>query len=128
MRGRPDVLGAAWGWLVQRTRHPRRRVFDAYREVWSDLVWVTELDGLVAAAMLTLRVTRSSTWTLAVAAAGADDRAEWGDAPVSQLRHLLQPWAPGRRPPLRPGPGGSPEVTCRRHLGDAGPRAADQGG
>lgn len=28
----PEVLGAAWGWLVQRTNHSWRQVFDAYRE------------------------------------------------------------------------------------------------
>lgn len=27
----PEVLGAAWGWLVHRTSHPWRQVFDAYR-------------------------------------------------------------------------------------------------
>lgn len=88
----PEVLGAAWGWLVQRTRHPWRRVFDAYREVWSDLVTSAEFDRLVAAAMLTLPVNRSLTWTYAIAGAGPDDMEEWGDAPLSQLRHLLKPW------------------------------------
>ena len=87
-----EVLGAAWGWLVQRTSHPWRRIFDAYREVWSDLVTPAEFDQLVAAAMLTLPVNRSLTWTYAIAGAGPDDMEEWGDAPLSQLRHLLTPW------------------------------------
>lgn len=90
----PEVLGAAWAWLDQRTSHPWRRVFDAYREVWSDLVSTAEFDELVAAAMLTLPVNRSLTWSYAIAGAGTDDLAEWGDAPVSQLRHLLSAWPP----------------------------------
>lgn len=90
----PEVLGAAWGWLVHRTRHPWRQVFDAYREVWSDLVSSAEFDDLLGAAIFTLPVNRALTWTYAVAGAGEEDIAEWGDAPVSQLRHLLQAWPP----------------------------------
>ncbi len=90
----PKVLGAAWGWLVYRTVHPWRRVFDAYREVWSDLVTPSEFDELVAAAMDTLPVNRSMTWTHAVVGATDDALAEWGDAPISQLRHILEPWPP----------------------------------
>jgi Phosphotransferase enzyme family len=90
----PEVLGAAWGWLVHRTSHPWRKVFDAYREVWSDLITAGDFDELVAAAMLTLPVNRSLTWTYAVAGAATGDLAEWGDAPVSQLGHLLEPWPP----------------------------------
>lgn len=90
----PEVLGAAWGWLVHRTSHPWRKVFDAYREVWSDLITAGDFDELVAAAMLTLPVNRSLTWTYAVAGAATSDLAEWGDAPISQLGHLLKPWPP----------------------------------
>ncbi len=90
----PEVLGAGWGWLVRRTSHPWRQVFDAYREVWSDLITASDFDELVAAAMLTLPVNRSLTWTYAVAGAARPDLAEWGDAPVSQLRHVLEPWPP----------------------------------
>src|SRR4051794_17446628 len=89
-----EVLGAAWGWLVHRTSHPWRQVFDAYREVWSDLITAGDFDQVVAAAMLTLPVNRSLTWTYAVAGAATADMAEWGDAPVSQLGHLLEPWPP----------------------------------
>ena len=90
----PEVLGAAWGWPVHRTKHPWRQVFDAYREVWSDLITAGDFDELVAAAMVTLPVNRSFTWTYAVAGASDADLAEWGDAPVSHLRHVLEP---GRR-------------------------------
>ncbi len=90
----PEVLGTPWGWLVQRTSHPWQRVFDSYREVWSDLVSAAEFDELVAAAMLTLPVNRSLTWTYAIAGAVADDLPEWGDAPVSHLRRILTPWPP----------------------------------
>lgn len=88
----PEILGALWGWLVRRTEHPWRTVFAAYAEVWSDLVSRSEFEELVGAAMVTLPVNRSMTWWSATEGATADDLAEWGDAPLSQLRHVLQPW------------------------------------
>lgn len=90
----PEILGAAWGWLVYRTSHPWRRVFDAYREVWSDLVTASEFDQLVTAAMDTLPVNRSMMWTYATAGVTEDTFAEWADAPISQLRHVREPWPP----------------------------------
>lgn len=90
----PEILGAAWGWLAHRTTHPWQRVFDAYCEVWSDLITVRDFDAVVAAAMFTLPVNRSLTWTYAIAGATPSDLEEWGDAPVRHLRHLLEPWPP----------------------------------
>lgn len=88
----PEALGALWGWLVQRTEHPWRRVFAAYAEVWCDRVTAAEFDELVGAAMVTLPVNRSQTWRDAVAGAEGVELAEWGGAPLSQLRHLFWPW------------------------------------
>ncbi len=88
----PEVLGALWGWLTRRTHHPWRTVFTAYAEVWSDVVTPAEFDHLVAAAMLTLPVNRSMTWWAATRQTTTAERAEWGDAPLSQLSHLLRPW------------------------------------
>ncbi len=89
----PETLGAMWGWLDQVTSHPWRRVFAAYAEVWSDLVTQSEFDDLVRAAMVTLPVNRSLTWWEAVSGATAEELAEWGEAPLSQLRHVLRPWS-----------------------------------
>lgn len=61
---------------------------------WSDLITAGDFDEVVAAAMLTLPVNRSLTWTYAVAGTTHADLAEWGDAPSSQLRHVLEPWPP----------------------------------
>ena len=88
----PEVLGALWGWLTRRTRHPWRTVFAAYAEVWSDVVTSAEFDHLVAAAMVTLPVNRSVTWWSATRQTTTAELAEWGDAPLSQLSHLLRPW------------------------------------
>ena len=88
----PEVLGALWGWLTRRTHHPWRTVFAAYAEVWSDVVTSAEFDHLVAAAMVTLPVNRSMTWWSATGQTTTAELAEWGDAPLSQLSHLLRPW------------------------------------
>lgn len=87
-----EILGATWGWLVQRTPHPWRTVFDAYAEVWSDLVTAAEFEELLAAAMSTLPVNRSLTWWGAIRGATDGELAEWGDAPLSQLSHVLESW------------------------------------
>lgn len=88
----PEVLGALWGWLTRRTRHPWRKVFDAYAEVWGDVVTRAEFDHLVAAAMVTLPVNRSLTWWSATRQTTKEELAEWGGAPLSQLSHVLRPW------------------------------------
>lgn len=88
----PEVLGPLWAWLTRRTRHPWRTVFAAYAEVWSDLVTGNEFDRLVAAAMITLPVNRSQTWWCATRQTTTEERAEWGDAPLSQLSNVLRPW------------------------------------
>jgi hypothetical protein len=88
----PEVLGPLWAWLTRRTDHPWQTVFAAYAEVWSDLVSAAEFDVLVAAAMTTLPVNRSQTWWSATRHCTAEELNEWGDAPLSQLSHVLSPW------------------------------------
>jgi hypothetical protein len=88
----PEVLGPVWAWLTRRTHHPWQTVFAAYAEVWSDLVTSSEFDRLVAAAMTTLPVNRSQTWWSATHQTTTAERAEWGDAPLSHLGNVLQPW------------------------------------
>ncbi|MEO7070756.1 MAG: phosphotransferase, partial [Nostocoides sp.] len=88
----PETLGAMWGWLDQLTPHPWRTIFAAYAEVWSDLVTQAEFDILVRAAMVTLPVNRSLTWWESTVGGTDEELREWGDAPLSQLRHLLRPW------------------------------------
>ena len=88
----PEVLWPLWAWLTHRTDQPWRTVFTAYAEVWSDLVSTDEFDGLMAAAMVTLPVNRSQTWWSATRQATDAELAEWGDAPLSQLSHVLRPW------------------------------------
>jgi hypothetical protein len=88
----PEVLWPLWAWLTQRTDQPWRTVFAAYAEVWSDLVSPEEFDGLMAAAMVTLQVNRSQAWWSATRQATDAELAEWGDAPLSQLSHVLRPW------------------------------------
>lgn len=88
----PEVLGAMWAWLVHRTQHPWRSVFAAYAEVWSDVVSRSEFDEIVRQAMVTLPVNRSMTWLTALEGATGAELGQWGDAALSQLRHVLRPW------------------------------------
>jgi hypothetical protein len=88
----PETLGAMWGWIVQRTEHSSEQIFAAYAEVWSDLVTLAEFDALVGPAMVTLPVNRSMTWWEATSGSTQEELVEWGEAPLSQLRHLLRPW------------------------------------
>src|SRR4029077_11386859 len=88
----PEVLWPLWAWLTRRTDQPWRTVFAAYAEVWSDVVSRDDVDRLMAAAMVTLPVNRSQAWWSATRQATAVELAEWGDAPLSQLSHVLRPW------------------------------------
>jgi hypothetical protein len=88
----PEILGPVWAWLTRRTAHPWQTVFAAYAEVWGDLVTCSEFDRLVTAAMTTLPVNRSQTWWSATRHTTAEEQAEWGGAPLTQLSNVLQPW------------------------------------
>lgn len=56
--------------------HPWRTAFAAHAEVWSDVVtrW------------------SNSAWWSATCQTTPEELTEWGDAPLSMLSHVLQPW------------------------------------
>lgn len=85
----PEVLWAMWSWLTHRTQHGPKPVFAAYAEVWSDIVDRREFERLRRAAFVTLSVNRALTWWDSVAGANAAELTEWGNAPLSQLQHVL---------------------------------------
>ena len=90
----PELSGPLGGGWFNAPATPGGESSTSIGKCGPDLVSAAEFHELVAAAMLTLPVNRSLTWTYAIAGAGADDLAGWGDAEVTQLRHILTAWPP----------------------------------
>lgn len=84
-----EALSVPYGWLASQTELPWDRVFDAYREHWTDLVSSREFDALWSASWLTQPVNRSATWWGALQGASDAEWAEWGDAPLGHLSNVL---------------------------------------
>lgn len=68
-----------------------RRVADAALEVWSEHAPVTELRGVLPAALQLARLAKVESWIRCTAAMNEAERAQWGDSAAAWLATLGEP-------------------------------------
>lgn len=68
-----------------------RRVADAALEVWSEYAPVTELRGVLPAALQLARLAKVESWIRCTAAMNEAERAQWGDSAAAWLATLGEP-------------------------------------
>lgn len=88
-----ELLHVPRRWVTQLTTLSWDPVLEAYVGIWSDMIDPDDMPDLIAAAALTQAVNRSMTWWDALAEAGPDEVAEWGEAPAHHLQNLTRPGA-----------------------------------
>jgi len=84
-----ETLAVPWAVLTHGLALPWEPVLAAYHAAWSDLVSRSELDRLLRAAMITQPVNRTQTWCDALAMASPAEVADWGEAPLRHLSHVI---------------------------------------
>lgn len=85
-----EALSVPYGWIAKLTTMPWDAVRAAYFEHWSDVVSSREFDALWQASTLLHAVNRTATWWAALQGASRAEWAEWGSAPLAQLRNVLE--------------------------------------